>query len=170
MSTLNEMTTIEFTQLLDDYFAPPVKRSKMTEEEIKDLAERVNRKVNIPMITERREERILIKIIIKIDRFLYDNLPNELYEMIRSLDRGIDDAEAKRLIKRLSELANKYINIPYIPEQAEYIAIRFVIGIIINAARKHWDLSKSKEVMESVSVPETKSLSDSEIEALIPES
>ena len=130
MATINELTEEQFTQLLDEYFAPPEKRSKMTQEEIKDLAERLSEKIDVPIINETTEEKILIKIVLKIDGFLYDNLPNELYDLVRSLDNGIDDNEAKRLIKRLSKLANEHIDIPYVPEQMEYIAIRFVIGVI----------------------------------------
>lgn len=141
LKTIDKLTKAEFTTMLDEYFAPPEARSKMTEEEIRDLATRLNEKINVPIISESGEQKILIKIVFKIDRFLYDNLPNEFYELVRNLDEGIDDKEAKRLIKRLSKLANKHINIPYIPEHFEYVAIRFIIGIIINAGRKEWNLA-----------------------------
>ncbi|MEM6359846.1 MAG: hypothetical protein AAF149_10040 [Bacteroidota bacterium] len=167
MATINELTQDQFTQLLDEYFAPPEKRSKMTEEEVKDLAERLNEKINVPIINETGEEKILIKIIIKIDRFLYNNLPNEFYDLVRSLDNGIDDDEAKRLVKRLSKLANKHIDIPYIPEQVEYIAIRFVIGIIINAARKQWDMARSKAELTNANIPNSENASDIELESII---
>ncbi len=91
----------------------------------------------------------MIKVIIKVDRFLYDYLPNETYSLIRDTISGISDAEAKRLSNRLSKLANDKIDIPYIPEKFEYIAIRFVIGSIINAARKKWDFDKVIKKMKS---------------------
>ena len=145
MSIIKDLTKDEFTAILDGYFATSKKRTQMTQEEVQELAEVLNEKVNIPIITEPKEETILIKIIVKIDNFLYDNLPNEFYDSVRSLHKGIDETEAKRLIKRLSELANRKINIPYIPEAAEFIAIRFVIGIIINAARENWDFKTAKQ-------------------------
>lgn len=148
MPTINELTEEQFKELLDEYFAPPEKRTKMTQDEVRDLANRLNDKINVPLIGETMEEKILIKIIVKIDRFLYDNLPNEIYDLVRSLDRGIDDDEAKRLITRLSILANDIINIPYIPESAEYVAIKFVIGVVINAARKEWDFDRAKDSSE----------------------
>lgn len=144
MPALNELTDDQFKDLLDDYFAPPVKRQKMTQAEIKDLASRLNDMINVPLIGETSEEKILIKVVLRVDTFLYDNLPNEIYDLVRSIDKGIDDNEATRLINRLSVLANQKINIPYIPESAEYVAIRFVIGVIINAARKEWDFDKAK--------------------------
>jgi len=148
MATINELTEEQFKSLLDEYFAKPEKRSKMTNEEIKDLAQRLNDKINVPIISETGEEKILIKIVMKIDRFLYDNLPNEFYDLIRSADKGIDDDEAKRLIVRLSKLANQHLDIPYIPEQMEYIAIRYILSIIINAARKQWDIIKAQNASD----------------------
>jgi hypothetical protein len=63
----------------------------MTLDKIKDLEERLNRKIDVPLVKETKEDNILIKIILKIDPFLYDNLPNEFYDLIRSTDRVIDD-------------------------------------------------------------------------------
>ncbi|MBI9067258.1 MAG: hypothetical protein JEZ09_08195 [Salinivirgaceae bacterium] len=34
----------------------------------------------------------------EVDNFLYNHLPNELYDLIRSLPDGINDSEAKNLI------------------------------------------------------------------------
>lgn len=167
MNTINQLTEDQFKNLLDEYFAPPELRSKMTDEEIKDLATRLNDKIDVPIIKETREQKILIKIIIQIDSFLYDNLPNEFYDLVRSLDQGIDDNEAKRLIKRLSKLANEKIDIPYIPEQMEYIAIRFVLSIIINASRREWDLNSAKENAIDIEIPNSSDASDLEIESLI---
>lgn len=116
----------------------------MSEGEIKALASRLNEKINVPLIGETTEEKILIKVVLKVDGFLYDNLPNEIYDLVRSVNKGVDEDEAKRLITRLSILANDKINIPYIPESAEYVAIKFIIGVIINAARKQWDFDRAK--------------------------
>ena len=96
MPTLNELTEEQFRELLDEYFAAPEKRSKMTEAEVRSLAERLNERIDIPLVRETKEEKILIKLIMKVDTFLYDNLPNEFYDLVRSLDQGIDDDEAKR--------------------------------------------------------------------------
>lgn len=167
MGTIKEMTPTEFTNLLNEYFAPPDKRSKMSIEEIQDLAARLNQKINVPLISETGEEQILIKVILQVDRFLYDNLPNEVYDLARSMDRGISKKEARRLARRLSRLANDKIDIPYLPEQAEYVAIRFVIGIIINAAREAWDMDKAKAKAGVVNLPDSKDASDDELDAMV---
>ncbi len=167
MKTINELTEEQFKTLLDEYYAMPRQRSKMTQEEIKELAERLNKKINVPLISETGEEKILIKIVLKIDRFLYDNLPNEFYDLVRSLDKGIDDNEAKRLIKRLSKLANAHINIPYIPEVAEYVAIKFIIGIIVNAARKNKNFSEAKVSMQQINISEQPIKNANDVRALM---
>lgn len=140
MKTLANLTVEEFEKLLDDFNATPKKRSQMSREEILELAKQLNEKIDVPLINETGEERILVKIVLKIDTFLYENLPNEFYDLIRSADKGINDKEAKRLVRRLTKLANKKIDIPYLPEIAERVAINFIIGILVDASRKKLDL------------------------------
>ena len=163
MATVAEMTTDDFRKLLSEFYAKPKQRSKMTEEEIKDLAQRLNKKINVPIINETGEEKILIKIILRIDNFLYDNLPNEFYELVRDVDRGIDDKEAKRLVRRLTRLANEKIDIPYLPEVAEHFALKFVIGIIVKSARKNKVFQAVREESDKMLVPD----SDDDIENLV---
>ena len=146
---LTELSADEFNELLSAYFAPAEKRHQMTQEEITALASKLAAKHNIPLANEQREEKIFYKVILKVDTFLYDNLPNEIYDLVRSTDKGIDEAEATRLIHRLSQLANDKIDIPYVPEWVEYYAIKFVIGVVINAARKDWDFNKAKDASEA---------------------
>jgi hypothetical protein len=160
--TLAEMTDKEFQAIfqstLDEYFRPESKRVNLSVDEAREIAVRLN---------NTGEEKIIIKIVLKIDKFLYDNLPNEIYELIRSADRGIDDEEAKRLMRRLSKLANDKINIPYIPEAAEFIAIRFVIGYLINAARKYLGFEKLGELVDKIPLPNKLDVTDEELNAMV---
>lgn len=167
MTTINDLTEKQFKALLDDYFKPTEKRSNMSDQEIKDLAEKLNKKINVPIINETGEEKILIKVVIKVDSFLYNNLPNEFYSLVRDMENGIDDEEAKRLIKRLSKLANKQINIPYLPEIVEFLAIRLIIGVIINAARKQWDIHKAKNKALHMSIPIQEKASNVDLEKML---
>ena len=164
MTKVAEMTDDEFKNLLDAYYAPLEKRSRLTSHQVMDLAERLNKKVDIPFISETGEEKLLIKIITKVDNYLYDNLPNEIYDLMHSLDHGIDDQEAARIGSKLADLANKKIDIPWIPEPAEYLAIRFVIGVVINAARKNFDYEKARDMVDGLLEAGTSEIS---MEALI---
>lgn len=163
MSKLSELTNDDFKLLLDDFFAEPAKRNQMTEEEIIDLAKRLNERINVPLVKETNEEKILIKVILKIDTFLYDNMPNEFYDLIRSTNNGIDEKEARRLVRRLTKMANNKIDIPYLPEFAERFAIKFVIGLIIKAARKNLNFEKVRNDSKDFVVPE----SDKDIEMMV---
>lgn len=150
-----DLTTQDFKNLMADFFAAPDERKRMTNEEILDLAQRLNKKINIPLVRETGEEKILIKIILKIDTFLYDHLPNEFYDIVRSSDQGISQSEAKTLVRRLTRLANKKIDIPYLPEAAEHFVIKFIIGIVVRAARKTLNLEKAKSELDSAKVNAT---------------
>jgi hypothetical protein len=163
MAKLNELTTKEFKDLLNDFYAEPIRRNKMTQEEIIDLAQRLNERINVPIINETREEKIFVKIILKIDTFLYDNLPNEFYDLIRSSEMGIDEKEAKRLVRRLTKMANDKVDIPYLPEFAERFAIKFVIGMVVKSARKKMSFEKVRQKSRDLVIPE----SDDEIENLV---
>lgn len=158
-----EMTTGEFEQLLKEFYAAPEHRSKMTSDEIKDLAQRLNKKINVPIISETGEEKILIKIVLKIDNFLYDHLPNEFYDLVRSVDHGIDKKEAKRLVRRLTKCANDKIDIPYLPEPIEHFVFRFVIGIIVKASMKALDFDKVRSESDNLVVPDN----DEDIESMM---
>lgn len=136
MKTLTQLTPDEFTQLLDGYYAQPMHRHNMTEAEVDALATRINKTQNIPLVSETGEQRILTKIVLRVDNFLYDNLPNELYELIRDADKGISDSEARKLIRRLTKLANTKLDIPYVPETVEKVIYRLIISTVINAARQ----------------------------------
>lgn len=163
MSTINELTTEEFKSLLNDFYAEPISRNKMTQEEIMVLAQRLNERINVPIINETKEDKIFIKIILKIDTFLYDNLPNEFYDLIRSSDNGIDEKEARRLVRRLTKMANEKVDIPYLPEFAERFAIKFVIGVVVKAARKKMNFNNVLEKSKDLVVPD----SDDDIETLV---
>jgi hypothetical protein len=167
MKTLAEMTQVEFKQLMSGFFASNEERQKLTEAEILAIAKKLNKKINVPLIRETKEENILIKIVLRVDNFLYDNLPNEFYDLLRSIEDGIDDEEAKRLINRLSILANDKIDIPYIPERWEGIALRFIIGIIINAAREKWNIDMVNKTADAIVVPENDNVSEASLKNMI---
>jgi len=150
-----DLTTDDFKNLLAEFYAVPEKRKRMTDDEIKDLAQRLNKKINIPFVRETGEEKIFIKIILKIDTFLFDQLPNEFYDIIRSSDHGISKSEAKTLVRRLTRLANKKIDIPYLPEAAEHFVFKFIIGIIVRAARNKLNFNTAKNELDSANVNAT---------------
>lgn len=157
MATIT-LTDAQYQTVIDDFYASKEKRTRLSQSEVVAIANSLNRKIDIPIFfSEAQEQKILIKIVTKIDGFLYDNLPNEVYDLIRSLPEGLEDKEAQLIVKSLSKLANEKINIPYLPEFTEYIAISFVINVIVNAMRKQWDLGKALDAFDTIEQPENNS-------------
>jgi hypothetical protein len=148
------LTEKQFKEMLSGYYAKDEHRHRMTQDELQKIAEKVNKEIDIPLLNEMKEGKILLKIILKIDRFLYDNLPNEIYDLIRSLDDGISENEAKLLVRRLAKLANQKINIPYIPEGLEYILFNFTIALVVNAMRNKWNIEKAINKISKKDIPE----------------
>ena len=106
-------------------------------QELESIATRLNDVINIPLIGEEREQVILIKIVKSIDRFIYQNLPNEIYELIRYGEDGISVEEAETIRVRLASIINRHVNIPYLSEQTEQKVFEFVLGIITRALVKN---------------------------------
>lgn len=108
----------------------------LTNEQVVVLANKVNKKVNIPFLSEDKEFTVLFKIIRWVDKELYKLLPNEYYELIHDSTDGISEEEADALNRRLTPLINKVIDIPILPEVVEKYIIDLILGIIINAMIK----------------------------------
>lgn len=119
------------------------KTEMLTDAEIEHLATRLNEKVNIPFLRESSEQTVLVKLVKKVDRYLYNALPNELYGLVQDATDGVSDEEAKELREILATRANKQINIKYLPEIVEQEIFEFLIGFIINAMRKNVSILNS---------------------------
>lgn len=143
MPKIGEYSREQFQHLLEEFFAPPAQRNNLSETEIRALAQKLNERVQIPFIRETQEEQILFKVILNIDSFLYDHLPNEIYDHLRDLDRGMDHHDTAQLIDRLTRCANEKLQIPYLPEFAEAFAIRFVISIVIHGAKRNMNFEQA---------------------------
>lgn len=105
----------------------------LTNEQVLVLANKVNKKVNIPFLSEDKEFTVFFKIIRWIDKELYKLLPNEYYALIHDSSDGISEDEAENLKSRLVPLINKVIDIPILPEGVEAFVIDLILGLIINA-------------------------------------
>ncbi|MCF8359249.1 MAG: hypothetical protein K9H26_10850 [Prolixibacteraceae bacterium] len=135
------MTTITLTHNQLEKIRADLHGVKMlTNEEIFTVATRLNKVVNLPFLGEEKENIVLVKIVTWIDRALYQLLPNEYYELIHNAADGISPDEATLITERLTGLVNNVLNIPVLTERQERIAIRVVIGLIVNAMVKGFKL------------------------------
>ena len=136
----------EYSSLVKDFFAKRSARTLLTREENIAIAERLNEKVSLPFLSETKEHAVLVKIILKIDNYLYEQLPNEIYELIHTMDEGFDDSEAAQLAARLSKQAHDDINLPFLTAHVEYYSITFVLTLLINAMREGSNIQHAIEV------------------------
>jgi len=113
----------------------------LSHKEIEKIATKLNRKINVPFLDEEKEQVVLVKLVRKIDRYIYSVLPNEFYALIKDSTDGIDDDEADMIKNRVAKSINKAVDIPYIPEPLEQIAFEFIVGQIINALRKGFSVA-----------------------------
>ncbi len=116
------------------------KMEMLSEEELETIATQLNEVINIPVIGEAKEQVVLVKLVKMIDRYIYQRMPNEIYELVRKTSDGISDEEAQLIEQRLATGLNNNINIPYLTEGMEQRAFEFVIKIITNALRKERSL------------------------------
>lgn len=111
------------------------KTEMLTKKEVEKIATRLNKKIDIPVIDEKIEQKIFVKIVKKLDRYLYGVLPNEIYGLIRLADQGITEKEEQVLKDRLPTLLNKHINIPIIGEHAEREIISLFLDTVLEALK-----------------------------------
>ena len=111
-------------------------------EEVNALAQNVNKAINLPFIKEEKEFVVIVKVIRWIDRQLYKLLPNEYYGLVKNLSDGISKEEAQILEERLTPLINNVINLPILTERHEEKLIGLVLGLIINAMVKGFNLEE----------------------------
>lgn len=114
----------------------------LSAQEVEKIATLLNKKVDIPFMTEDREHTMIIKIVKKIDRLLYQNLPNEIYGLVKDVQDGISDEDAAKLERVLASRLNKEVNFPYLPEWIEQQIFETVIGLIVTAMRKHLSINE----------------------------
>lgn len=140
------LTDDQHKTLMKEFFAKRSARHLLNKAELIDIAQRLNEKVSLPFLSETKEHAVLLKIVLKLDNYLYETLPNEIYELIYNIDEGFDDSEAALLAARLSKQANNEINLPFLTDHLEYYSITFFLTLMINAMREGSDLEHAIKV------------------------
>ena len=105
-------------------------------EEVNALAQKVNK--------AEKEFIVFAKVIQRVDRALYQLLPNEYYLLVKDSSDGISKEEAIVLEERLTELINNVVNIPILTENMERKLISVILGLIIKAMVKGFKLEEAE--------------------------
>lgn len=136
----------EYHSLVKDFFAKRSTRRLLKMDETIAIAQRLSEKISLPFLNEAKEHLVLLKIVLKIDNYLYETLPNEIYGLIHELDEGFDESEAAQLSARLSKQAHDDLKLPFLTDHLEYYSITFVLSVLINAMREGSDLEHAIRV------------------------
>lgn len=112
----------------------------LSEKEVEALAAKLNEKIDLPFIVEGTEQVIFVKTVRNFDRLLYQNIPNELYGLVKTTSDGISDKDAEELKLVLGSRLNKALEIPYIPEWVEQQILEILIGLVVDAMRKKFSV------------------------------
>jgi len=112
------------------------KTEMLTQKEVEAIATKLNHVINLPLLNEKREQIVFVKIVKQVDMFLYRVLPNEIYELIRVASDGISEQDVPLIEENLAALANGYINLPFLSESQEETVFRVVIGVIVRSMMK----------------------------------
>lgn len=119
----------------------------LSDNEVEAMASKLNAKIDIPYIKEGTEQTIMVKIVRKIDRLLYQKLPNEIYGLVKRVSDGISDDDAHQLKAVLATRINKEFDIPYIPEWIEQEILEMAIGLIVNGMRKNYSVLEQPQAL-----------------------
>ncbi len=114
------------------------KSVRMTDAQIEKFANSLVENIDIPFMPKNREQAIAKKIVGRFDDFLWETLPDEIYELINDASDGLDQKETNKLISHLTKVANKRINIKYLPEDVEADIIRYLLRKILKHLMKKY--------------------------------
>ena len=111
----------------------------LSEAQIQLLAEKANKKVNLPIVGEKFENKILIFGLRKIDKALEEELPEDFSQLLDDVSDGLEpgsDADLDLIKGHLVTFLNKKIDIPILGEKAEKELFEVAIDIIVDAMQK----------------------------------
>lgn len=111
----------------------------LTEQQKEYLVNKVNKKVNLPIVGERAEKMIFTKAIEKIMEKLEEELPHEILNYINDVSDGFipgGEGNLQDAIDASVRMLNKEINIPLISEEKEQKLFTAIVESLFEAMKK----------------------------------
>ena len=109
----------------------------LSEEQIQFIVDRVNEKVNLPILGEKAEGKLIRKAVDKVLKSLEENLPEEIFEFLDNASDGIEPGmDTEEMKKNTVNFLNKEINLPIVGEKFEEKLFTEVVDLIFNALKK----------------------------------
>jgi hypothetical protein len=109
----------------------------LSNEQITWIVDKVNEKINVPIIGERAEAKFIRKGIERILKLLEENLPEEVFQLLDDAAAGVEPSEDLQGIKENTvDFLNKEINLPIVGEEFEKTLFTEVVDLIFDALQK----------------------------------
>lgn len=87
--------------------------------QIFSIADEIEEKIRLPKLPTNERYKVICKIIKKVDRAMYQCLPNEYYELINHENKGIKIQEAEVMKQRLTKCIMHSVSVPILTEYDE---------------------------------------------------
>jgi hypothetical protein len=109
----------------------------LTNDQINKIVEKINAKINLPVLGEKAEAIILKFAVKKVIEFLELQLPEDLKKLITDASDGISEDEANAIAERIVRYMNANIDIPLLNEDEEAAIFDIVVKLVINSMKKN---------------------------------
>jgi len=111
----------------------------LTPEQKVHLLQKINEKVNIPLLGEEAEKKFFLRIIDRIIEKLEEKLSDDLLNYLNDISMGFilgDKKEMKEAINSTVMFLNKEINLPLLNEKKGEELFRIVVEVLFVAMKK----------------------------------
>ncbi|MCG6190519.1 hypothetical protein [Maribellus maritimus] len=111
----------------------------LSNEQVVYIANKINEKVNLPVLGEKAEFFIIKKAVTKVLDILEDEIPEEYLDFLEDTAKGFDPEQGAniQLIKdNVVEFVNQKVNIPLLNEETEKEVFGVAIDVLIDAMTK----------------------------------
>ena len=111
----------------------------LSNEQVTFIAQKINKKVNLPVLGEKAEFFIIKKAVTKILDVLEGEIPEEYLDFVEDTAKGFDPEKGAniQLIKdNIVEFVNKKVDIPLLNENTEKEVFAVAIDVLIDAMTK----------------------------------
>ena len=112
----------------------------LSKEQIDTIAIKANKKVDLPIVGEKFEQKMLVFGLEKIDKILDEQLPADFARLLDDVSDGFEPdtpADLDKVKNHLVSFLNKKIDLPILGEKAEKELFNVAVDIIIDAMRKN---------------------------------
>ncbi|HKI89849.1 MAG TPA: hypothetical protein VKA38_12540 [Draconibacterium sp.] len=117
----------------------------LSNEQVTFIAEKINEKVDLPVLGEKAEFAIIKKAVKKVLKLLEDEIPEEYLDFLQDTAKGFDPEQGTniQLIKdNIVEFVNKKVDIPLLGEDTEKEVFSVAVDVLIDAMTKNKRLGK----------------------------